>query len=374
MDMRQLQQLVRDGEADWKQHGEVKATYWEGLVLFNYTAKATYEGRWNWFERNARGLILDALTGEIVARPIEKFWGWLQGGRRGSGSIREITDKLDGSMGTLFQHRGSWRVATRGSFTSKQAIKATKMLPRYDMTAWLEGYTPIVEIVYPENRIVVDYGRAEKLVLIAAKHKEDGAELWMYDGKPSLYSLAQGCGFELPRYFSSSIDRLLELSGEIDGTQQEGWVIRFRNGERFKIKGDRYLELHRIVTQASFRHVLRAVESGGYDSWIGGVPDEFLRQVREWREEIRQKIRIAKVEVEANFAQSPKGTRKDFALWVKENCPELSVLMFARLDGKDYAPTIYREMGKEKRGEGARFTRQGGPRMVIEKKPQAQKP
>jgi len=354
----ELGQLVRDGETDWKQHGEVKATYWEGLVLFNYTAKAQYGGRWNWFERNARGLILDASTGEIIARPMGKFYNWMEGGRRGSGSVQEITEKVDGTLGIGFRHDGFWRIATRGSFDGEQALKGTEMLyaldgvyKKYDMSAWPEEYTPMWEILYPENRIIVDYGQAEKLVLVAGRRKSDGDELWMYEGEPSLFSLADACGFEVPRYYSSSIDQLLESSGKIDGLRQEGWVIRFRDGQRFKIKGDRYLEIHKIRYQSSFRQVLRAMESVSYDSWIWGVPDEFLGEIPAWKNEIENRLEGVKQKVEAHFAQSPKGTRKDFALWVKRNCPDLSALMFAKLDGRDYVPMIYREMGKEKRDE-----------------------
>jgi len=339
----ELGQLVRDGETDWKQHGEVKATYWEGLVLFNYTAKAQYEGTWNWFERNARGLILDAVTGEVVARPFERFLNWGHGTT--DSPLKEVTEKVDGSLAIGFKHRGEWRIATRGSFESEQALWATEFLKRYDMSGWLDGWTPLWEMVYPSNRIVVDYGDREDLVLIGVRNIKTGYE-YSYSG---LRSVADMYLFSLPGcYQFDSIGDVLKLAATLDGTKQEGWVLRFEDGSRFKVKGDRYLELHRLIHYASFKHVLEAVASGTYDDWVKGIPDEFLGEIRGWRDEIEDRVEIIKGSVEANFVQSPGGSRKGFALWVRVNCPELSAYMFARLDGRDYVPMIYREMGKEK--------------------------
>ena len=38
-------------------------------------------------------------------------------------------------------------------------------------------YTYLFEIIYPSNRIVVDYGSSRRLVLLAAVHTQTGIEL-----------------------------------------------------------------------------------------------------------------------------------------------------------------------------------------------------
>ena len=91
----------------WKMYGEVKATYNGDLVLFNYTAKAQYAGRWNFFERVSRGLILNWRTGEVVARPFDKFFNL--GEPRGplfQGGIISVTEKKDGSLGFFYSDNG----------------------------------------------------------------------------------------------------------------------------------------------------------------------------------------------------------------------------------------------------------------------------
>ena len=39
-------------------------------------------------------------------------------------------------------------------------------------------------------------------------------------------------------------------------------MIRFADGQRFKIKGETYQLVHRIITQATFQQVLEATANG----------------------------------------------------------------------------------------------------------------
>src|SRR5687767_12047572 len=128
--MEQLQALVKAGETNWAQYGDVRAVYHEGLVLFNYTQQAQYAGRWNWFEQQSRGLILNAVTGEIVARPFPKFFNLGERTPAPNATIDYITEKWDGSLGILYRHNGQFKIATRGSFTGEQAVWATDYFQR----------------------------------------------------------------------------------------------------------------------------------------------------------------------------------------------------------------------------------------------------
>jgi len=111
--LEQIQQLVVQGFRDWQRYGNVSVHTWDDLLIFNYTARAIYEERWNVFECLSRGLIVHMQTGEIVARGFDKFWNWLQGGRQASSGahIVTVTDKVDGSLGVLYRHRGQYRIA-----------------------------------------------------------------------------------------------------------------------------------------------------------------------------------------------------------------------------------------------------------------------
>lgn len=101
--IQQVVSLAVSGFSEWKKYGDVSVRDNADLLIFNYTEKAQFEGRWNFFERVSRGLIVNRNTGEIVARPFDKFHNWLEGNRKSEGRILSITEKLDGSLGILYR-------------------------------------------------------------------------------------------------------------------------------------------------------------------------------------------------------------------------------------------------------------------------------
>lgn len=337
--MHELQSVV-GSDVNWKQFGHVRAVYHGDLVLFNYTREAEFENRWNWFERNSRGLILNWQTGEVVAWPLPKFWNWLQGGHVSKGHIVNITEKIDGSCGIVYRQDG-FMVATRGSFASEQAMWATEWLNRnVDLSDCPEEYTLICEIVYPENRIVVDYDHSG-LYLLAIRNRFTGKFLNYYpDFYEFWYNHKQ---FYFPkRYNFNSVTDIIAATDTLDANQ-EGWVVEFSDGQRFKFKGDRYLELHKIVTNTTYNAIVKHMQNGTIGRVLQDIPDEFTIQVREWIDEIEIKVGHFQEMVETCFEVAPKGTRKEFALWVKDNCLSLLPYMFARLDGKEYRTLILRK-------------------------------
>lgn len=328
----QLQQLVKECFADWERYGDVRAVYLGDLVLFNYTNAAQFNDRWNWFERVSRGLILNANSGEILARPFDKFFNWFERGRATGAPLMEVTEKVDGSLGILYRHDGTYKIATRGSFDGEQALWASEFLnTNYNLDGLPRGYTLLFEIVYPDNRIVVDYGDEEDLVLLAIRNIATGEYCPYY---PHLYDTAQVYGFSLPKFYNfNSVNDILELKGQIEANQ-EGWVLLFADGQRFKVKGDRYVEVHRLVTNATFRRVLESVTQGTFDTMIKDVPDEFLEQILEWRDEIETKAQEIEKSVSSAFSRAPKSTRKEFALWAKANHQDLMPYLFLMLDDR----------------------------------------
>jgi hypothetical protein len=77
--LEEIIELAKDGFDNWTQYGYVNVTERGDLLLFDYTTRAHIANRWNFFERVCRGLIINKKTGEIVARPFDKFFYWLEG-------------------------------------------------------------------------------------------------------------------------------------------------------------------------------------------------------------------------------------------------------------------------------------------------------
>ena len=166
LDVDLLARHVRDGYVSVRDHPEAP------LQILNYTAAAQYDRAWDDVTRQCRGLIVHTGWDDVVARPWPKFhnYGEHEEGTLDLDALVEVTDKLDGSLGILYPAaKGQWAIATRGSFESEQAIRGTRMWrDNYSHMRPEPGWTFLFEIIYPENRIVVDYAGAEDLVLLGA--------------------------------------------------------------------------------------------------------------------------------------------------------------------------------------------------------------
>jgi RNA ligase len=208
------------------------------LTIWNYSEKCQYENLWDETLLMCRGLVTDD-TGDIVAIPFQKFFN-IEEGKFEPTENFEVYEKMDGSLGIVFWYRGQWVVATRGSFTSDQAIKAREILKKYNTDIMFRHLTFCFEIIYPENRIVLDYGTDEKLVLLGTfdkNGKEMDVEIWSQ------------WGFDVVKKYDGIKD-FKELKSMVKD-DQEGFVVKFSNGDRIKVKGVEYLRLHKIIDRKS---------------------------------------------------------------------------------------------------------------------------
>ena len=217
------------------------------LRILNYTAKATYSRHWNEATVACRGLILDDAD-RVVARPFPKFFGPSEPDAPAipTGRQMEVTAKLDGSLGIAYTHpEGDVRLATRGSLASDQAIEATRIWhEKYRHVAIPERVTPLFEIIYPDNRVVLDYGEMRDLVLIALIDTETGADI---DSAAVAWS-----GPRAETVSFADFGALLDRIASDNESDREGYVARFAADEarphtRFKLKFPAYVAAHRVV-------------------------------------------------------------------------------------------------------------------------------
>src|SRR5574341_788354 len=334
-----LTRLIENGFSDWKSLGNVYTKQHGDLILFNYSPMAQIEGNWNYFETISRGLIINSKTLEIVARPFNKFFNYGEGGRFPKGHIVTITEKIDGSLGILYRDNGEYRIATRGSFDSDQALWATEFLATYfNLDGLPDNLTLLFEIVYPDNRIVVDYGKREDLVLLAIRERDTGG---YWDFFSEIVSLATAYGFSLPKIyqFNNNFD-ILEKIARLDATV-EGYVVEYSSGQRFKFKSLEYLRLHRLIASVTPKNIHQAMLNGFIEQFLVGIPDEFLTEARQWIAEIEEYANSTEQRVMTAFINAPqqdgrdyKEYRKAFAAYVMQNHRDLSSYLFAKFDGR----------------------------------------
>lgn len=270
----------------------------EAISIYTYTAACQYAHIWTPVTMQCRGLIADDRTGEIVALPFPKIFVTAMHGAHDFAPALpaepfEVFEKADGSLAIVFHYDGRWHAASKGSFISEQARWAQQVLDRSDLSHLDPGLTYLAEAIYPGNRIVVDYGPREDLVLLAAFRPADGTEELLStvaaDWAP-IGSVVRSWGLHddvtaLERQAAADSDM---YSGKVGGTEEEGYVVRFASGARAKIKLSAYLTLHRLYTGTNERTVWEALAAGhDLGTLFDRVPDEF----RDWVNSIANRLR-----------------------------------------------------------------------------------
>lgn len=318
-----LKEMIEGGFVNVQKHPT------HNLFIYNYTQKTQFERVWNEVTLMCRGLILDAQY-NIVARPFTKFFnlGEMENQILPNEPF-EVFDKLDGSLGILYWLGNEAFIATRGSFTSDQAVKANAIL-RSKYTKILRGVdktkTYLFEIIYPENRIVVDYGALEDVVLTAIIDNETGEDLPLQD-----------IGFPLVKQYHGIKD--IQILKTLEEANREGFVIKYKTGLRYKVKFEEYLRIHRIVTQVSNINIWEYLAAEmPFDDILDRVPDEFYDWVKITSADLKAQYAAIENQCKADFKVLE--TRKETAAYFF-TCAYPSVL-FKMLDGQSYKDVIWR--------------------------------
>lgn len=299
-----------------------------GLLIWNYTPRAQFERIWDDVTTQARGLITD-LEGNIKARPFKKFFNYGEyEGEEPSLIGAKITDKYDGSLGILYTDGFDWAIATRGSFESEQAIKGTELLHLHIFkhgTNWIDpDITYLFEIIYPQNRIVVDYEGEETLILLAAFETETGKEI----------DIAH---VEFPNKAQEWVDfKDMKELFDLEKDNSEGLVVRFADGLRLKVKWEEYVRLHKLVTGVNAKWIWECLSTGtSLDPILDRVPDEFFAWVNNKKAELEYLFREFRSAGQYQFdLVKYLPSRKEQALALKEAAPTIRSVAFALLDNK----------------------------------------
>ena len=298
------------------------------LFIYNYSSIVQYEKIWNEITLNTRGLILDSDM-NIIARPFGKFFNLEE---HQPGDIPnlpfDVYEKMDGSLGILYFIGGKPFIATRGSFTSVQSKHATEILySKYKHTfdKLDKSSTYLFEIIYPQNRIVVDYGVMDDLVLLTIIDNVSGVER------------IEDIGFPIVKKYDgiTDINKLKLLNKD----NSEGFVIRFSNGFRIKVKFSEYVRLHRIITGVSNVAIWEYLsENKALDELLEKVPDESYNWIKKVQSELMKQFDDILLESKLLFKELE--TRKETAEYFKTQ-KKYTHILFSMLDKKNIDEMIW---------------------------------
>lgn len=298
------------------------------LYIYNYSPKVQYDKLWNEVTKQTRGLILDGEM-NVVARPFGKFFNLEEHKANEIPQLPfDVFEKLDGSLGILYWLNNLPYIATRGSFNSDQAVHASLVLHNKYYSTFNKidkNKTYLFEIIYPENRIVVDYGILDDLILLTVIDNKTGEES------------IENIGFPIVKRYDG-IQNLSELKS-LEEENKEGFVVRFKNGFRVKMKFEEYVRLHRIITGVSTITIWQHFMDGkSTNELLDRVPDEFYKWVKDTtRLFVMQYDMIVEssLSVYRHFS-----TRKEAAEYILKQ--EHPAVLFAILDRKPIDKIIWK--------------------------------
>lgn len=353
-------EYVDQGYISRKEHPEDS-----NVVILNYTEKTVFERKWNDITLQCRGLILNEATCEVLARPFPKFFNY---GEANGLNISipqtqpEITIKHDGSLGIMYRLHGKIRWATRGSFVSEQANIAQRIWDKeYAQYEHLipNSLTLLAEIIHPLTRVVVNYNGLEDLILIGIINRFDGSD---YNHLTITNFRNQYVPMPVTEKIVGNVDNIIEIAKTLDHNE-EGFVLCWDNPNftfdeqqpyRLKVKGQQYLEVHRIIHGMSLKQKVESWANGNLNEYIASLPEEFRPEIEETASECENIYSYIMINVAKKYQIAEKRGRKNYALWMQKNAPSyLHGFLWLKYDNeieqmqdkiKQYIVKNYREL------------------------------
>lgn len=281
----------------------------DGLCIFKYRINADFS---DMLVREARGIIIDLNTLDVVCWPFDKFFNQheIYAATIDWNHCR-VQDKLDGSICKLFwnKYRDSWQWATNGVIDAEDAtiedlrhinyldlIEDATNYKDIDFDKLNKDYTYMFEVVDPVMH-PVKYDDV-KLYHIGTRNNKTGEELNEDIGvqKPEEYNL-------------HSLEEVINFVENMnkDKVTQEGVVVVDNNWNRIKIKNLLYLQLHYldsgIVTNK--RKILELLNSDDID--IARLIERFPQY-----EDVFQYYRDKEIELERELQVYINGVKQTY--------------------------------------------------------------
>lgn len=223
------------------------------LHIYGYYATEEKQHIWDENSIYCRGIILDG-EGNVVEMPFMKFWTFkqylsenlllLNEGqmiRVPSNNFR-ITEKVDGTMVTLYWVGDTPYLATQRSFSNVKAIEATKILHKkysHLFSRFDRSKTYVFEAIYPETKVLIDYGDMRDLILIGVIDKATGKPI----------KVPEDLGFRTCKDYTQEYGHIEDLNelAALNLQNKEGFVLYYEDGSMVKLKFPWYSHAHSIL-------------------------------------------------------------------------------------------------------------------------------
>ena len=322
----------------------------DGFVLFKYNQIASDFSQE--ICKEARGLILDSQDNfRVVRYAFKKFFNIDEGfAAHIDWDTAVATEKIDGSIMSVWYARGKWRLSTNGTIDAFKAELAgvgpyktfgelfESVLPLSNFASCKHNFCFTFELVSPYNKVVIDYPKT-KVYILSIRNLNTFKEVddldmrdfsnYMAVERPQVYNLNNEADYR----------KLVEQMPE----GHEGIVVRDAAGNRVKIKTLLYFEMHKaknngVITLERIVDLIRANDHYEFLSYFPEYTDVFNRvkhqldTVDARKEKIVQDVKLWKMENKDVYEQDARMARKWFAQDVAKG--QYAALYFAAYDNR----------------------------------------
>ena len=255
---------------------KIKVKQTKNLAIFNYYIDADF---YNPVVQEARGIIIDMDTLDVVCWPFRKFGNYGEGyADKIDWETARVQDKIDGSIMKLYYYNGRWNWATNGNIDAGDAPLSTMDNKSFlDLIKEAVNYkdlrfddlqkdtTYIFELASPCSQIVISYPET-KLYHIGTRKNNTGEEI------------ACDIGIEKPEeYKIGSLEECVRAAEHLNAekVEKEGFVVVDGSCNRIKVKSLDYVAMHHMRANRSFKkeHIVNLLLSGNKDEVLKQFPD-----------------------------------------------------------------------------------------------------
>ncbi|MFP4402479.1 MAG: RNA ligase [Candidatus Nanoarchaeia archaeon] len=288
-----------------EEDGFVKSSRYKDLILFNYTQKCVYEKYWNSYTMQARGIVFNIKTGNIVARPFGKFFNINENESTQLHKLPneefEVFEKIDGVLAIVFFYDNEWILTTRGEFNSLQAQIGQELLQTINLNTLNTQHTYLCEIVDSRCEIMTSHKQSSHLTLIGIIDTQSGQEVSSYDVEKICIHSNFTCVKKIKTF--SNIQEIIDDSKHWSANF-EGVVIRFSSGLRVKVKSQAYIDALTFKQYSNSKSLLHYLDMNG---------DYSMAKLEQLDEEIvdtiKNKLQLLSFEYKQIYEQIKKETQ-----------------------------------------------------------------
>lgn len=324
----------------------------DGFVLFKYNQiNSDFNEK---ICREARGLILDSTDNfKVVRFAFEKFFNLGESyAAKLDWDSAVATEKIDGSVMSVWFARGQWHLSTNGTIDAFKAeiagigpyktfgdlFESVLPLSRFsEFSNILAHQCYTFELVSPYNKVVIDYPET-KVYLLSIRDMSTLVE----HSLDQVEEFAARFGFTVPERYDLNNEADYRKVVEQMPEGHEGIVVRDANGERVKIKTLLYFQMHKaknngVITLERIVDLIRANDHYEFLSYFPEYQPIFnkvkhqLDRVEVVKEKVQQDVAQWKHDNVEVYEQDARMARKWFAQDLGKS--KYGALYFAEYDG-----------------------------------------